>query len=216
MKTTPDMGKFWGNSLEATCGLCYNFNMNHVRSAVLFSVLFSLAGCAWLGLFKNAAGNEKISGEVAVADSFVKAGKVIDARRLKEGGKLLVVPFSAGANVVADERTDKIALMIVKGIADELKETRFQLVDDATAQEAQLVLTGHVTAGGEPSKWDRWVLRKTRNTLSVEGRMVDARTDAAILVFTHSARAATRRKDHAQLGYDIGRDIGRFINFGAD
>lgn len=190
--------------------------MNHVRSAVLFSVLFSLAGCAWFGFSKNAVGNERNSREVAVVDPFVKAGKVIDARRLNKGGKLLVVPFSAGANVAADERSDKIALMIVKGVAEELRETPFEVLDDATAHEAQLVITGHVTAGGEPPKWTRWVPGKTRNTVSVEGRMADAANGATVLVFTHSAQASARRKDYAQSGYDIGRDIGRFIKFGAE
>lgn len=190
--------------------------MNHVRSAVLFSILFFLAGCAWFGFSKNAVGNEKNSREAAVVDPFVKAGKVIDARRLNKGGKLLVVPFSAGANVAADDRSDKIALMIVKGVAEELKETPFEVLDDATAHEAQLVITGHVTAGGEPSKWTRWVPGKTRNTVSVEGRMADAASGATVLVFTHSAQASTRRKDYAQSGYDIGRDIGRFIKSGAE
>ena len=190
--------------------------MNHVRSAVLFLVLFFVAGCAWLGLSENAVGNEKISGEVTVANSFVKAGKVIDVQRLKKGGKLLVVPFPAGVNVAANERLDRIALTIVQGIADELKDTRFQVLGDATAHEAELVITGHVTVDGESSKWDRWVLRKTRNTVSVEGRMVDAASGATVLVFTHSVEAATRREDRAQLGYDIGRDIGRFIISSAD
>ena len=184
---------------------------NYFRFFLFFLVLIFIPGCAWLGLSKNAVGNEKTSGDVVVADPFVKAGNIIDAQRLEKGGKLLVVPFPAGANVVVNERTDKIALMIVKGIADELKDPRFHVLDEATAHEAQLVITGHVTASGESSRWDRWVLRKTQNTVSVEGRMVDAASGATVLVFTHSARASTRREDPAQSGYDIGRDIGRFI-----
>ena len=190
--------------------------MNYLRSAVFFSAVFYLAGCAWFGLSKNAVGNKQDSGEVVAADSFVKAGKVIDAPRLKKGGKLLVIPFPAGVNVVANERSDKIALMIVKGIADQLKESRFQVLNDQNAHEADLIVMGHVTADGAPSKWDQWFLRKARNAVGVEGRIADAASNAAVLIFAHSAQASGRREDHAQLGYDIGRDIGRFIVSSAD
>ena len=190
--------------------------MNRFRFVVFFSMLFFASGCTWLGLSKNVVGNEKVPAETSSADSFVKTGKVIDTERLKKGGKLLVVQFPAGANVAANELSDKIVLMIVKGVADQLKETRFQVLNDANAHEADMIITGHVTAVGAPSKWDRWILRRTQNTVSVEGRMVDATSNATVLVFTHSAQASSRRQDQVQLGYDIGKDIGRFIASAAD
>ena len=192
------------------------FIMDRSRFAAFLGILFFLSGCAWLGFFKNTVENGENPGETAVTNSFGKASKVMDAERLKKGGKLLVVPFPAGANVAANGRCDKIALMIVKGIADELKETRFQVLDDATAHESDLIMMGHVTAVGGPGKWDKWLLRKSRNTVSIEGRMVDAVSNAPVLVFTHSAQASARREDQPQLGYDIGKDIGRFIVSAAD
>ncbi len=185
--------------------------MNLVRSAVVFSAVFFLVGCTWLGLSKNVVGNEKNFEEDAAVDSFVKVGKIVDVERLKKGGKLLVVPFPAGTNVVANERTDKIALMIVKGIADELKESRFEVLKDANAHEAELIVTGHVTGIGKPSKWKPWLLQATQNTVSIEGRMVDAASRSTVVVFTHSAQASARGKDYAQLGYEMGKDIGRYF-----
>ena len=190
--------------------------MNQLRFAAVFLFLICLSGCAWLGFSKNVVGNEKIPEEKTSDNAFVKTGKILDAGRLKKGGKLLVVQFPAGANVAANELSDKIALMIVKGVADQLKETRFQVLNDANAHEADMIITGHVTAVGAPSKWDRWILRRTQNTVSVEGRMVDATSNATVLVFTHSAQASSRRQDQVQLGYDIGKDIGRFIASAAD
>ena len=190
--------------------------MARIRLAVFLGILFFLSGCAWLGLSKSAVGNQGIFEEAAVDNTFVKTGKVIDAARLKNGGKLLVVPFPAGVNVAADERSDTIALMIVKGIADELKETRFQVLDDASARQADLVITGHVTAVGGPARWDKWLLKKSENTVTIEGRMVDAASSATVLIFTHSIQAPARRQDQPQLGYDIGKDIGRFIVSAAD
>ncbi len=210
-------GKFQGNSLRPSIGyVTISPMMNSFRFAAFFLGLFLLSGCAWLGLSRNVVGDKNIPGETSVADSFVKTGKVIDVERLKKGGKVLVVPFSAGVNVTADERSDKIALMIVKGIADELKEGRFQILSDENAQEADLIITGHVTGAARPSKWSWWFFKRSQNTVSVEGRMADAASGAAVLVFTHSARASAREKDHAQLGYDIGKDIGRFIGSAAD
>ena len=190
--------------------------MIHLRSAAFLGILFFLSGCAWLGLSKNTVGNGEISGEADITNSFVKVSKVIDAERLKKGGKLLVVPFPAGPNVAANERSDKIALMIVRGIADELKDTRFQVLDDATASKADLIITGHVMVVGGPAKWDKWLLKKSPNTISIEGRMMDAASKAPVLVFTHSAQAPAHREDQPQLGYDIGKDIGRFIVSAAD
>ena len=41
--------------------------------------------------------------------------------------------------------------------------------------------------------------------------MVDAASKSTVLVFTHSARSSAREKNHARLGYDIGKDIGRYV-----
>lgn len=185
--------------------------MNHFRFAAFFVILIFISGCAWLGLSKNVVGDENVLGEAASADPFVKTGKIVDAERLKKGGKVLVVPFPVGANVIADERSDKIALMIVSGIADELKGSHFQILNETNAREAELIITGHVTGTGKPAKWKRWLLQATQNTVSIEGRMMDAASKSTVLVFTHSARSSAREKDHAQLGYTIGKDIGRYI-----
>ncbi len=185
--------------------------MVQLRFAALFGILFFLSGCAWLGLSKNVVVNEKVPEETAVDNGFIKTGKILDAGRLKKGGKLLVVPFSPGANVAANEQSDKIALMIVKGMADELKKTQFQVMNDANAHEADLIVMGHITATEGPSKWDRWLLKSSQNTVSIDGRMVDAASNATIFIFTHNAQASARQEDQAQLGYEIGKDIGRFI-----
>ena len=187
--------------------------MNYFRFAAFFVILVFISGCAWLDLSKNVVGNENALGkrETASADPFVKTGKVVDAERLKKGGKVLVVPFRVGTNVAADERSDKIALMIVSGIADELKGSHFQILNEANAREAELIITGHVTGTGKPSQWSRWLLQTSQNAVSVEGRMVDAASKSTVLVFTHSARSSAREKNHARLGYDIGKDIGRYL-----
>lgn len=190
--------------------------LNYSRFFLFFLALLFVSGCAWLGSSKNVVDQNRISEDTSVAGPIVKTVSVIDAPRLEKGGKLLVVPFPAGANVVADERSDKIALMIVSGIADELKGSHFQILNGANAQEAELVITGHVTGIGKPAKWKRWFLQTTQDTVSVEGRVVDAASKAAVIVFTHSARASAREKDYARLGYDIGKDIGRFIGSAAD
>lgn len=190
--------------------------MTQVRVVTLIGALILCSGCAWLGFFHHGAVEERSARETSTAASFVKTGKGIDVGRLRKGGKLLIVPFSAGANVVANERSDKIAMMIVTGTADELKGSRFQILNDENAREADLIMTGHVTGTGKPSKWGRWFLRASQNDVSVEGRMADAVSGATVLVFTDSARASPRERDHAQLGYEIGKDIGRFIVSAAD
>ena len=184
--------------------------MNYSRFFSFFLVLFFVSGCAWFGFFKKAVDNKTFQ-DASVTGPFVETDKIVDAERLKKGGKLLVVPFPSGANVMADQRSDKIALMIVKGIADELKESRFKVLDNTNAQEAELIITGHLTGVEKSFKWNHWLLKTPQNTVSIEGRMVDATSNATVAVFMHTTKASAREKDPAQLGYDIGRDIGRYI-----
>ena len=136
--------------------------MNYFRFAAFFVILVFISGCAWLGLSKNVVGNENALEETASADPFVKTGKVVDAERLKKAARCSLSLFGWGANVAADERSDKIALMIVSGIADELKGSHFQILNEANAREAELIITGHVTGTGKPSRWSRWLLQTSQ------------------------------------------------------
>lgn len=177
--------------------------MNHLRLIVFFSGLWLLSGCAWLG---SAANNSvEMEGKITA--------QLVDPQSFPKGGKLLVLAFQAGPNIVADERLDKVALMMIKGLADEIKDkqTQFQIVGAQEAREADYIISGQIIRMVTPPKWRRWMLRPSVNKLSVEGRMTQSASGATIFVFTHSRKITAGRQDYAQLGYEIGKDIGRFL-----
>lgn len=175
--------------------------MNRFYCAKFFLILFLLSGCAWLQPSRGISQEDTVTGQI------------VDVERLRKGGKLLVVPFQAGANVAANEQLDKVVLMMVKGIVNELQgsDIPIQILDTDDAKQADLVISGHVTGFVKPSKWKKVPLRPGINKVNIEGRLTDAATGITILVFKHSRQGSTRQMDHAQLGYDLGKDIGRYI-----
>jgi len=75
--------------------------------------LFLASGCSWI----------KASQKSSIKKTqYVRTGKIINASRLEQGGTLLILPFSAGEGVEANEKLDKSALMVVRGILDILDE----------------------------------------------------------------------------------------------
>src|SRR3989338_3960323 len=173
-----------------------------------------LAGCAGPTAFKNAPSvREAAAAARVVKDTFVQDGKIIDADSLGQGGKVLIVPFTAGAGIEAGEQLDKIALMTVKGMADMLKGDvpGFEILDNANASQARFIVKGRVVEMKSGSRFTRFILKTAKISLGVEGRMIDAKTQRTVLVFTHRLQARRGEKDRRQLGYQIGQDIGRFI-----
>lgn len=169
------------------------------------------AGCGWFSGQPKAAASLSI--EVPAPLKFVRDGKVVDAKPLKDGGKIVVIPFKAGAGVEATDQLDQTALMLVKGLVDLLHKegAPFEVLTGENAADADFVIKGYVTKISKPSLVGRWILGNNRIGLDVEGRMVEARSGRPILVFAHGQKARAKEKDHKQLGYLVGEDIARFI-----
>ena len=176
-----------------------------LRGGILFVSLIFLPGCGWL--------NSK-QAVVPPDVQFLKVGKVIDAKRLRQGGKLLIVSFSAGAGVEATDQLDRVALMIVKGLADILKENSspFEILDSNNAREAEIVMSGHVTAFSAKADSNLLFLNGMKiYCLAVEGKIIDPASGEKILIFSDSKESRQKDEEAKDLGYRMGRDIGSFI-----
>lgn len=171
------------------------------------------AGCGWFSGKPKAAASSLIEPQVVEPLKFVRDGKVVDAHALKEGGKIVIIPFKAGSGVEATDQLDKTALMLVKGIADLLEKegASFEVLTGENAADADFVIKGYITKVSQPSLVGRWILGNNRIGLEVEGRMVEAHSSRSILVFAHGQKARMKEKDHKQLGYLLGEDIARFL-----
>ncbi len=140
--------------------------------------------------------------------------KVLQSERILKGGKLLIVPFTAGVNIEANEELKKVALMIVKGITEaiqEKNESRFELLFFEEAGQAQLVIEGHITKLTSPSRISQMGLGDKKISLGVEGDMVDLETGEKILIFNDERKADRKTSTYQDLAYGIGRSIGNAL-----
>ena len=178
------------------------------RFIFFLPLLVSIFGCSWF----HPKGTRYLESQRYLVP-FVETGKIVDSKRVKEGGKLYIAPFKAGANVEADDQLDKISLMIVKGILDTLKNEgkSFEILSPDDASKADLTIEGHVTNIADPSTMRRYVLHNHQKILSVEGKMIDLSNGKTIAIFTDTQKTAQKGEDHKYLGLLVGQDIARFL-----
>ena len=177
------------------------------RLLFIFLCVISLSGC---GLFsKKSVSPARVIGPDGLA------AQIIDRDRLKAGGKLLLIPFSAGSGITASEELDRTSLTFVKGVLSTLQEesSPFQPLTASDASQAEVVLKGHIIEKSKSAKVKSWIGR-SRKTLAIEGKLVDKKSDRVILELKH--RKTSRRKDETynDLAAAIGVDIGKFLATG--
>ena len=166
-------------------------------------------GCSWLGIHKSRetlpeSANPYIS----------KSSKIVDKALLKKGGKVAIIPFVAGPNVEANDELDKISLMIVKGLAEELGVSGvFEIVTGEAAKEADFILDGRITSIGKTPSWEKVATASLKNNvkLAVQGRIVTVTSKDLVLVFSDDRSGRQNQQTHQQLGLSLGQDIGKFI-----
>ena len=174
-----------------------------------------ILGCGWFHPKPSVSENTE---SLLSAVPLVESGKILNRERLQKGGSLLVIPFKAGPGVEADGELDRMALTIVKGISDKLKEknTSLKLLDYEHAQEADFVLQGHITLVEKPSQFNKWVKRDKTIEVSAEGEIIDLETDKKIVIFSDSRKSSQKDATYKDLGYQIGERIGRFLLSGIE
>ena len=179
------------------------FVMLKQRKILAFFFLGLVTGCAWFRADQAGA---------AVAERYDE-NKIIDADRLRRGGTIFVVPFKAGPNIQATIQLDHIALMIVKGIADEVNQVQspLRILTAENKDYADFLIQGHIVLLSEPHGLQKWSLGKKKKSLAVKGYMIDQKTRKKILLFSQQKEASLKHESYDDLGWGIGSDIGKFI-----
>lgn len=171
---------------------------------LVFSILSSL-GCSSHQKFK-------VVGRLEVVP--LAQGLVFQKERLAKGGKLLIVPFTAGENVQAGDQLDHVSLMIVKGIADALGPSNipFKILAGQDAQSADFVIRGRILQLEEKKHFSKPWQRKSKSySLQVEGSVLGVDNEEILAKFSQTKTAKSRTDYFETLGYDIGVEIGRFL-----
>jgi len=139
--------------------------------------------------------------------------KVVDVPRLKEGGKLAIIPFRAGAGVAATSDSEKASLMFVKGISEVLlaNNSSVSIVAVTEADSADLLIKGHITSFKQPKGLRQRYLGGGQYAMTMEGKMVDQKTNQDVFYFSQHQNSKDKGTDVKELGYQIGKKIGEFI-----
>ncbi|MCA9407640.1 MAG: hypothetical protein KC733_03035 [Candidatus Omnitrophica bacterium] len=167
-------------------------------------ICFLIQGCGWF----SRQSSPRIQNDIDKAQY-----RIVNEKRLRAGGKLLVVPFRAGADVEANEELDHIALMFVKGLSEVLMENEspFEIVMADQAAAADFIIVGHIIDIDHSSRFGKWVGKKEKVSLSVKGKLLERSTDKALFYFEDAREEDRVLVDHKQLGYIVGHRIGEFL-----
>ena len=140
--------------------------------------------------------------------------KILKPDLLHRGGALLIVPFSAGVGVAADDDLNKDALMIIRGMSRSLEKgnSPFKILDAHNADTAELVIQGRITQKNQIKNFlCRWMPGPREILLGVSGQMIDQKTGETIMLFTHQGKSDLKNLDERKLAEKIGQDIGELI-----
>lgn len=141
-------------------------------------------------------------------------GKILQPDILAAGGKVLIVPFSAGVYTAASEELDRAALLMMRGMIDGLNDAggRFQVLDLARSDGDQpdIVITGNIERLGVRENWMRYFGKSRERQIEFHGRAVD-RQGELIAVFSYVLKM--RYQDITQTDFLLkaGYDAGLFL-----
>jgi len=173
-------------------------------SILLLSFFIGINGCIFnLSKSSFVVREEKVDG----------ANKVVDVSRLKEGGKLAIIPFRAGAGVPATSDSEKASLMFVKGVSEVLlaNNASLSIVAVTEADSADLLIKGHITSFKQPKGLRQRYFGGGQYALTMAGKMIDQKTNQDVFYFSQHLNSKDKEIDIKELGYQIGKKIGEFI-----
>lgn len=175
--------------------------MHKALQVLLGLVLAVTTGCSWLSPQKT---------HPQATTHFVQIVNVVDHERFRQGGKLLLVAFRAGPGVAATEKLNEIALSLLQAFSETLEagEAPFEMLSADDADEAQLILEGHVTVMEKTGFLKRWLFGKKQLTLGIEGRITDRDTGKPVVIFQGSRKSQDKSVNYMDLSQELGRSLG--------
>lgn len=189
---------------------------------MLCVLVFYLTGCSWIKVpswmpfthQKTGKVPEKKEAAVPVRSLAVDEGRMISPERLKDGGKILLVPFRAGKNVFVSDDLDKIAFRMMQGVSTALKDNKpfFDILINLDESQPDFLIDGYFTVKKESSDFmAKWFFKKKKYVLGVEGKLMDTDTREVIAIFKETMTSSSPDEDFVFLGFRIGQNIGDFI-----
>lgn len=139
-------------------------------------------------------------------------GSVVDPSSFEKGGTLVLDAFKPGSGTEANDDSDQLSLMMVKGIRDALPagNTQFTLSTD-DQKNSDFVLDGYIDDYGRDKHFTHMNLRKTQVHLSMDGEIWLRETGEKVLTFQTSTVIDLKKQDPKTVAYQIGVTIAHYI-----
>ena len=147
-------------------------------------------------------------------DRAAVTGSVINAQSFHKGGTLALSAFKPGPGAAANEQTDRLSLMLIKGIKESLSQhnTPFMLAD-GNDNSPNFVMAGYIEDYAQSPGVSRHILRKNEAALSVDGEIWFQETGEKVFIFQGVTNINLKKEDPMAKAYQLGRAIGDAIIF---
>jgi hypothetical protein len=179
-------------------------NIPHVvKNCSFLIIILLICGCA-------------SSKKIIVSDSLdatpVITGSVVNAPALQKGGTVMLGAFSPGPGAAANDDTDELSSMMMKGIKDALPQENTHFIISTDAQkEPDYLLEGSIDEYGHDVHVPHLKLHKNQNFLSVTGDLWFQNTGEKVLLFQTSIVIDPKTQNSNTAAYQIGVAIAHFI-----
>jgi len=142
----------------------------------------------------------------------IVTGSVINASAFSKGGTLVLGSFKAGPGAEANDETDQLSLMMIKGIKETLPEdnTPFTIAQD-DQKDSDCYLDGYIEDYGRDEHFSHMKLRKTQAHLSIDGEIWLRETGEKIFTFQTSSVINLKTQNPKTVAYQMGVAIAHFI-----
>ena len=180
------------------------FVMMSILPLMCAAFVFAFSGCFWHAPPRLGGGQAQVKSSEKPLNVAIT---LVDAAALKSGGKIAFTPLKAGARASADEQSDRVSLMIIKGMADRIAQSRTSLIIAAPEDEPNLVFQGYIEELLQNSRFKRLVLRRDKGRLAISGEIWLSLTGAKALTFAGYAHLGDY-KDVFQAADALGEALG--------
>jgi hypothetical protein len=165
------------------------------------AILLTSSGCLW----PFGSNRSSVSGSVPAPAILVE---ILQPKILANGGKLVFIPFTAGADAEAGQQMDRLSLMIVKGASDAFQEgpSSIQVIDQGDPDAADMILEGHIEEFRSVRSRKPIGLGKIPGVVVIKAE-VRARHTNEVLALISSRREFRDNRKVESLALDVGRQI---------
>jgi hypothetical protein len=154
-------------------------------------------------LFCGCSSSKQVVISDALSATPVITGSVVNASAFEKGGTLVLGPFKAGTGAEANDETDQLSRMMIKGIKDTLPEENTHFTIQADDQKNfDCYLDGYIENYGHKGHL---------SNLSVDGQIWLQDTGEKIFFFQTSIVIDLKSQSPNTIAYQVGVAIAHFI-----